>query len=170
MPDPDSFSKQELWELLTDAAKNWLAHDGLWFLAVENKFGIETAIELDREAWHGFAAIEAKRILKRLKIEAGGGIPALIKAFAYRMYAFINEHEINQISPTHCIFKMKSCHVQDARKRKGLPDFPCQPVGLVEFSRFASTIDPRIETRCIACPPDKHLEDEWCSWEFVIQE
>jgi len=166
--DINDLSKEDLWNLLTDAAKNWLAHDGLWFLAAEKKFGLDTAIELDKQAWEGFAVAEAKRILKRLNMEPGGGIAALIKAFDYRMYAFINKYEITQPDPNRCIFKMKSCRVQDARKRKGLPDFPCKPVGIVEFSQFARTIDPRIQTRCIACPPDKHPEDEWCSWEFFI--
>jgi len=100
----------------------------------------------------------------------GGGIKALVKAFDYRMYAFINNYESKIITPNRCIFKMKSCHVQDARKRKNLPDFPCKPVGIVEFSQFASTIDPRIETTCLACPPDRHPDNEWCSWEFSIKE
>lgn len=164
----NDLSKDDLWGLLTDAAKNWLAHDGFWFLATEKKFDLETAIELDKAAWHGFAVVEAKRILKRLKLEPGGGIATLAKAFDYRMYSFINNYEIQVLNFNHCVFKMKTCHVQDARKRKGLADFPCKPVGLVEFSQFASTIDPRIQTKCIACPPDKHPENEWCSWEFNI--
>lgn len=164
----ENLSKQDLWDLLTDAARNWLAHDGFWFLAAENKFDLETAIELDKQAWQGFAVVEAKRILKRLNMIPGGGIPALAKAFDYRMYSFINKYKVNIIGSNRCIFKMKSCHVQDARKRKGLPDFPCKPVGLIEFGRFAFTIDPKITTKCIACPPDKHPEDEWCSWEFEI--
>lgn len=161
-------SKEDLWALLADTAKNWLAHDGFWFLAAEKKFNIETAIELDQQAWHGFAVVEAKRILKRLNMPPGGGIPSLVKAFDYRMYAFINQYQVNEIGPNRCVFKMKSCHVQEARQRKGFPAFPCKPVGLVEFSQFASTIDPRIQTRCISCPPDKHPEGEWCVWEFVI--
>ncbi len=169
MPNKDDLTKDDLWNLLTDAAKNWLAHDGLWFLAAEEKFGMETAINLDERAWHGFAVVEAKRIMKRLKIQLGGGIPALVKAFDYRMYAFINTFEITEISEERCVFRMKSCRVQDARKRKGLPDFPCKPVGITEFSQFASTIDPRIKTRCIACPPDEHPEGEWCSWEFTVE-
>jgi hypothetical protein len=64
---------------------------------------------------------------------------------------------------------MLDCRVQSARKRKGLPDFPCKPVGLVEYEWFAKTIDPRIETRCIYCPPDKHPEDVWCAWEFELK-
>ena len=67
-----------------------------------------------------------------------------------------------------CVFKMKACRVQEARQRQNLPDFPCKPVGLVEYSNFAKIIDPRIITRCIACPPDKHPKDFWCAWEFFI--
>ncbi|MBD3868229.1 MAG: hypothetical protein IFK94_08885 [Acidobacteria bacterium] len=59
--------------------------------------------------------------------------------------------------------------LHDARKRKGLPDFPCKPVGLIEYSGFARTIDPRIETKCIGCPPDKGERDYACAWEFNLQ-
>jgi len=45
------FSKDDLLELLRDAAINWLAHDSLWFRAVEDKFGLEAAMELDGKAW-----------------------------------------------------------------------------------------------------------------------
>ncbi|MDH4138363.1 MAG: DUF6125 family protein, partial [Anaerolineae bacterium] len=57
-------TKEELIGWLEDAAKNWLAHDGLWFQAVERQYGLETAIALDAEAWRSFTVIEAKRIMK----------------------------------------------------------------------------------------------------------
>jgi hypothetical protein len=65
---------------------------------------------------------------------------------------------------------MNDCRVQSARKRKGLSDFPCKQVGLREYSLFAKTIDPRIKTKCIACPPDEHPENYWCAWEFTLVE
>jgi hypothetical protein len=88
-------SKEELMELLKDSAKNWLAHDGLWFQAVENQCGMDTAIRLDAEAWAKFTVIEAKRIMERHNIKPGGGIPALIQALNFRLYAYINKQEIN---------------------------------------------------------------------------
>ena len=94
MLNPDNFTKDELIGLLTDAAKNWLAHDGLWFLAAENRFDMQTAIDLDRDAWEKFTVVEAKRIMKRLGMEPGCGIPALIKAFDFRLYAYINKQEV----------------------------------------------------------------------------
>jgi hypothetical protein len=170
MIEPKDLTKEELLNLLVDAGKNWLAHDGLWFQAVENKFDIETAIDLDGRAWEKFTQIEAKRIMKRLNIEAGGGIPALMQALKFRFYAFINVQEVVEATENRCVFQMVDCRVQAARKRKNLPDFPCKPVGIIEYTYFAKTIDPRIKTRCIACPPDPHPEDFYCRWEFTIEE
>jgi len=170
MLEPKDLSKEQLLELLQDAAKNWLAHDGLWFQAVENKYDLETAIELDGKAWEKFTQIEAKRIMKRLNIEPGGGIPALIQALNFRFYAFINVQKVIETTENRCVFQMVDCRVQAARKRKNLPDFPCKPVGVIEYEYFAKTIDPRIKPRCIACPPDPHPEDFYCSWEFTIKD
>jgi len=169
---PQDLSREELLELLADAAKNWLAHDGLWFLAVEEEYGLEAALELDRRAWEQFTVIEARRIMRRLGLEPGGrnGIPALVEALGFRLYAHINEQEVSEVGPERCVFKMRSCRVQEARRRKGLPDFPCKPVGEVEYAGFARTIDPRIKTRCLVCPPDEHPDDLWCAWEFVLEE
>jgi hypothetical protein len=160
--------KDELIDLLEDAAKNWLAHDGLWFLAAEGKFDLQTAIELDRLAWEQFTVVEAKRIMHRLGLEPGGGIPALKQALQRRLYAYINVQETFDVDERTVIFRMNKCRVQAARQRKGLPDFPCKPVGLVEYANFARTIDPRFRTRCIACPPDDHPDEYWCAWEFTL--
>jgi hypothetical protein len=162
-------TKDELIDLLEDAAKNWLAHDGLWFLVTEETFDMETAIELDRRAWERFTVIEAQRIMRRLEIEPGGGVPALKEALQYRLYAHINVQEILDVDERTVIFRMNNCRVQATRQRKGLPDFPCKPVGLVEYTNFARTIDPRFHTRCIACPPDPHPEGYWCAWEFTLE-
>ena len=41
----EELSREELESMLRDAALNWLAHDGLWFQAVDNTLGLEKAIE-----------------------------------------------------------------------------------------------------------------------------
>ncbi len=174
-PGPDdvlaqlrSLDKEELVRLLLDDAKNWLAHDGLWFQAIEAAHGMEAAIEADRAAWERFTVIEANRIMERLGMKPGGGIPALLEALQHRLYARLNVQEATEVSDRRVVFTMRDCRVQSARRRKGLPDFPCKSVGIVEYSGFARTIDPRLQTRCIACPPDGHPADAWCSWEFTL--
>ena len=161
-------SKEDLIAIIVDDAKNWLAHDGLWFQAVEQQYGIETAIEIDRAAWEKFTVVEAKRIMARLGLEPGGGMPALVECLKHRLYARLNLQETVEVTDSRAVFRMVDCRVQSARKRRGLPAFPCKTVGVVEYAGFARTIDSRIETRCIACPPDPHPDDYWCAWEFVL--
>jgi hypothetical protein len=163
-----SLDKEELVRIVIDDAKNWLAHDGLWFQAVESAHGMPSAIAADRAAWERFTEIEARRILERLGMKPGGGIAALVECLKHRMYARLNTQEVTELSASRAVFVMRDFRVQSARKRKGLPDFPCKAVGLAEYAGFARAVDPRIQTRCLACPPDQHPEDQWCAWEFTI--
>jgi hypothetical protein len=168
--DLENFSKERLLDYIEDISKNWLAIDGTWFQAVEKEYGLEKAIDLDIKQWKRFTIIEAKRIMKRFDIEEGSGIPGLIEALKYRVYANINEQEIVEVSEKSCIFRMNNCRVQYARNQHGLPDFPCKPVGKVEYGLFAKTIDDRIKTECLYCPPDEHPDSAFCSWKFKIEE
>ncbi len=161
-------SKEELLKLIDVYAKNWLAHDGCWFLAAEEKYDLETAIELDKGSWERFAAIEASRIMTTFQIPENGGLKALQEAFRYRLYAPLNVQRVEWPDPNTLIFRMITCRVQEARRRKGLSDFPCKPVGIVEFSTFARTIDSRIETRCLGCPPDA-VREYCCAWRFRLK-
>lgn len=168
--DLEGLTKEELIDYIEDLSKNWLAIDGTWFQAVEREFGLEKAIELDAAQWKRFTIVEAKRIMRRFNIQENGGISALVKALNYRVYANINIQETVEISENRCVFRMNDCRVQSARKRRKLPDFPCKPVGIIEYEDFAKTIDPRIKTKCICCPPDQHPDNYYCAWEFTIEE
>lgn len=164
----EELPKEELIGIILDDAKNWLAHDGLWFQAVEAVHGMEAAMNADREAWRRFTVVEANRIMRRLGLAPGGGISALIQCLNRRMYSRVNIQEIIEITDHRAVLRMNDCRVQSARKRKGLPDFPCKSVGIVEYSEFARAVDPRIETRCLACPPDDHPGEYYCAWEFTL--
>lgn len=165
----EDLDREGLLELLADFGKRWLAHDGLWFQAVERERGLEEAIRHDASAWERFTALEAKRILAFLGIEPGGGIPALVRCLGFRLYATVNTQEVTEVDERRCVFKMRACRVQVARARKGLAPFPCKQVGIVEYAGFAAAIDPRIRTRCLHCPPDPLPEGSWCAWEFTLE-
>ena len=136
-PNPDdaasaflrTLDKEALVRIALDDAKNWLAHDGLWFQAVESVRGMDEAIAADRAAWERFTVVEAKRIMERLGMKPGGGIPALLECLNHRLYARLNTQEATEVTAERAVFVMRDCRVQSARKRKGLPDFPCKSVG-----------------------------------------
>jgi hypothetical protein len=167
MDSIEDLPREDLLKLVRVYAANWLAHDGCWFLAAEEKYGMETAMELDAKSWERFSAAEAKRIMKAFDIPPGGGIDTLEKALRYRLYAAINPQSIERPDAHTLRFRMLSCRVQETRARKGLPAFPCKPVGEVEFNGFAREVDPRIRVQCLSCPPDEGAGGS-CAWEFSI--
>jgi hypothetical protein len=160
--------QEDVSQALTDAAKNWVAMDGLWFQAVEQAYGMDAALAMDRMVWEQFAVIEAQRIKERLALPEKGGLDALEIALNNRLVSLLNELEILRPEEKTLIVTLKTCRVQTARNRKGLPEFPCRSIGLVEFPVFARTIDPRIMTTCLSCPPETLPGTPYCSWKFTL--
>lgn len=161
--------RETLVGILEDFAKNWLAHDGLWFQAVEQRDGLDAAIKLDEQAWAKFSEIEAKRIMARHGISHGSGLEGLRRALGFRLYAVLNTQKIANVTANSFDYFMVDCRVQYARRQKKLAPFPCKSVGMIEYDVFARTIDNRITTSCLCCPPDPEAGAEfWCGWRFSI--
>lgn len=165
----EDLNREELLELTHLYAKNWLAHDGCWFLAIEEKHGMEMAIEADTESWRRFTVIEARRLIDFLGLEKNSGIDGLKKALRFRLYSTLNEDEII-IDRNVLEYRVKTCRVQAARRKKGLPDFPCKSVGVVEYGLFGKTIDDRFEMECLSCPPEITNENYYCIWRYRLKE
>jgi hypothetical protein len=157
-------------ELMKNISINWLANDGVWFQAVESEKGMNDAKRCNDSCWAQFSPLEAASIKRVLGMPDAPGLEGLKRALSYRLYAYINEQSIREEKEDSFVFQMNKCRVQDARKRKNLADYPCKSAGLVEYAYFARTIDPRIETECIGCPPDSHPDTWFCAWRFSIKQ
>ncbi|HUW85796.1 MAG TPA: DUF6125 family protein [Methanoregula sp.] len=162
-------AQEDVLQALTDAAKNWIAMDGLWFQAVEQAYGMDAALAIDRQVWEQFAVIEARRIKERLSLPENGGLDALEIAFNSRLVSLLNKLEILRPDEKTLIVTTKTCRVQATRTRKGMAQFPCRSVGMVEFPVFARTIDARIVTTCLSCPPETLPGTPYCSWKFTLE-
>ncbi|MCP4106472.1 MAG: cytosolic protein [Desulfobacteraceae bacterium] len=164
-----NMSKESLHELLNTVAANWLANDGVWFQSVEFSQGMNDAKRCNDSSWAHFSPFEAWSIKNFLNLPENPGIEGLKKALNFRLYATLNKQSVIDDGPGTIRFQMNECRVQSARKRKGLDDYPCKSAGLVEYPYFARSIDKRITTECIGCPPDEHPEEWYCAWRFTIQ-
>lgn len=160
--------KEKLLEAIDAVAVNWLAEDGVWFQTIERSYGMDTAKRINDTCWARFSPYEALRIKRLLGLPEAPGLEGLKRALGFRLYARINRQSIEEVDDRSFIFRMNDCRVQSARKRKGLPDYPCKSVGLVEYPTFAETVDRRIRTECLGCPPDRHPEEWYCAWKFSL--
>jgi hypothetical protein len=147
-----------------------LTIDGLWFRGVEERFGLEKALEIDCEVWERFGTTEARRIKRELNITESG-IPALVKALQFQSVVLASNmaFEIPQFTEDKVIFNITECGPQRARIREGVGEFPCKAVGMVYWGEFAKVINPRLKLKCLVCPPDEHPDNLWCGWEFKLE-
>ncbi len=170
LPSPImQMGSNELEALKEAVAVNWLANDGVWFQAVERAYGMFDAKRCNDSCWGQFSPLEAWSAKRMLKLPSQPGLEGLKKALQYRLYAAVNKQEITEEADGSFVFRMVDCRVQSARNRKGLDDYPCKSAGTIEYRAFAETIDSRIHTECIACPPDAHPEHWYCSWRFTLR-
>jgi len=162
-------NEKQLEELLDALCLNWLANDGVWFQAIENKFGMFDAKRCNDTCWNRFSPYEAYHVKTLLGLPEKGGLEALKKALQFRLYARINKQDIIEEKGDSFIFRMIDCRVQASRRLKGLEDYPCKSGGIVEYRTFAETIDSRIQAECIGCPPDPPQPDWYCAWRFFLR-
>ncbi len=155
-------------ELKERVAKNWLVNDGIWFQTIESHEGMNEAKRCNDSCWAHFSPFEAHTIKQQLGLPEAAGLDGLKRALGFRVYESINVQSITEEKQDSFVFQMNECRVQQARKRRGLDDYPCKSAGLVEYGYFARAIDKRIETNCIGCPPDEHPDDWFCAWKFSI--
>ncbi len=160
--------KSALLDSLDAVAKNWLVNDGVWFQAVEFSEGMTDAKRCNDSCWAHFSPFEAWSIKRLLDLGDNPGLAGLAQALNFRVYARLNTQSVELEKNGALVFKMNQCRVQNARQRKGLDDYPCKSGGLVEYTYFARSIDPRIRTECIGCPPDPHPAEWFCAWRFEI--
>jgi len=164
----ESMTREDLIRYIMILSKNFLTIDGYWFLGVEEKYGIEAAIELDRRAWEQYAVSEAKRIKELLGITEGS-LSDLERALHLICISPSSEVKTRLLGG-RLIMTVTKCRPQRARTRDGKGEFACKPVGLAHLSTFAKVINPKFETRCIFAPPDSRPDGLWCSWEFSVKE
>ncbi len=168
-PELQALSREKLIELIGIYAKNWLAHDGLWFQSIERKHGMDEAMFHNVEAWRAFTVIEAQRIKAFLELPEHPGLEGLARALRLRFYGSLNEQSFER-HENRLVYRNVNCRVQAARERKGLPFHPCKSVGIVEYGGFAKTIDARIACRCLSCHPDAVESPTGCAWEFTLED
>lgn len=157
--------RETLIELIQLYSRNWMTLDGLWFSGVEEKYGMDAAVELDVRMWRIGSKTEAKRIQKLFNL--GPGLENIIKAIDFMSWAYRFGYEY-EIKNKMAVWTCSACPPQENRLKAGLVEFPCKPTFEACFGNVATVIDPRVEVTCNFCPPDEHPKDAWCQWEFKL--
>lgn len=161
----EKLPKETLIELIKMYSRNWHTCDGLWFSGVEERFGIDNALEIDINMWDVSSRLEAKRIKEILAIPDNAGLDEVLRAINFMSWAAKCAYRVERKADT-AFLTVTSCPPQEARLKSGKGVFACRPTFESGFGNVASIIDPMVKVSCIYCPPGRHPQDSWCQWEF----
>ena len=147
--------------------RNMWSIDGLYFLGIEGKYGTKVATEIDKDVWKIMGKIEARR-LKILFDIKDNNLSSLVECLKLSGWALDLEDKEIIKKDNRVIISNSVCRIQNTRIQKNLSEFPCKKVRWGFLKSFAKEINPNIEVVCKSCPPDKHDDNIWCEWEFIL--
>jgi len=170
----EDFSKEALVRLWQAAGKLYVGLDGLWYSLIRERYGEDTARELDRELWRREAPLEVRRnreamniwgddvesVLKFLQVDIGGG-------------AIFPEFTCEMKDKNTGILTIKRCLGLEYYERHGeteLQKHACEVLDLEGFEQAAQLFNPNIKVRALKLPPRKSKDEIACQWEFKLEE
>ncbi len=159
---------EELLDFLFLQLRNLWRIDGLYFLGIEEKFGTETATEIDSQVWQIMAKIEAKSLKRMFKVDENVDIPTIMNLLQKSSWALDQPFKVVEVDDKRAVLHVEKCRTQEARLKKNFGEFPCKIVRFGYLKNFAQTLNSNADVNCLICPPDEHPSDLWCKWEFIL--
>lgn len=161
-------SKEDLLDFIELTVKNFWTLQNNWVINVEKKYGEDAAMELDGMVMGKYQQVENHRLQKFFNL--GDDMAALVKVIDNSMGAANLEQEFAEVTEKRAVLRVTKCTMQLQRRKSGLPEIACQKAHQAQEGFGVKVINPKMEIRCLSCPPDPHPEDLWCEWEFTLKE
>ena len=140
--------------------RNYTAVDGLWFVKLEEKYGFDTALELDNEVWKILPKIQA-RTLKAMG-NLGDGIDALFDCLTARLTLENFNYKTEKTeNPKGFRITIEKCHWLDLlvkSKREHLAEKISTAICNTDYSVWAAEFgdDIRFELQEQKCAGAEH--------------
>jgi hypothetical protein len=163
--DNSAISEADLREI---AARTYYTIDGLWFLAVEEKYGFDAAFELNQVVWQKAGPIIGKRLLKNLDTKNKSPLQILMEMLFADPLIHVHKPKVIELTDTKVVFRFIECPIQVARIRDGKGVYDGIPGCTLLLQAYAELVDQRITTRCNACAQNPDSPEYWCEWVYEI--
>jgi len=140
--------------------------DGFWFLYTEEQWGRPEAEQLNERVWERVSGLAARDLVSRFGITERG-LEGFVKVLRVYPWTILLEYEIVEF-PGEVVLTVPCCATQEARRRRGLPEYECREMHRLEFVQLAHAVDPRIRVSCDFAPPAGRPPQMDCRWRFTV--
>ncbi|MDD3717151.1 MAG: DUF6125 family protein [Actinomycetota bacterium] len=141
------------------------AIDGLWFMAVEEKYGFDTALELDLEVWKNYGRVLLKRISRMLGLAMDPEEPIDLATVNLLMETVCHVDGTQcggEVGDGEIVFRVHRCSWWDNLSRSGRESHvPCEFVDNTIFRDWLEYVDPTLSFEITHSLP---RGDDHCEW------
>jgi hypothetical protein len=165
--DRDLFAEMDRERLLTYLnmqIRNIWRVDGLYFLGIEKRHGMDEATAVDAECWRYMGKVEARELKAFLGLAEPNAAQALT-ILRHTSWAVSHEAKEFAVRPDgSASFSVIACRTQLIRQDKGLGPHPCRLVREGYLQAFVKECNPGLSLEVVSCPPERTRDDVWCQW------
>lgn len=159
-------SREQLLTLLEVYARQLITCDSYWFTAVEERFGLETAVEMENWVWERVGPLEGKRVARALGLDPGEGIATILEIMKFCPSWATFSPRVEMVGEKKGVFTCTNCPIQKKRTERGMAQFECKEMADRLAKAFVQGLNPKVKASCVVAPPDPHTADVWCQYEL----
>ena len=164
----DQMDAPQLRRYIEFLLRNYRVMDAFWFIYLTEEFGQTTAERINERVWGRVGGLSAKDIVTRFEIR-DQGLRGFVRALQYYPWTLLIGYEIQE-RPDEVVLSVPCCPVQEARLKRGVPEYSCRAMHEAEFVSFARAVDERLCVECRFAPPAAHPPDLYCQWRFWLSQ
>ena len=173
----EEFSKEALIKLIEVASKDFVGVDGHWYSRIREKYGADTAWELNRHTWAGkdsfFLLHAVPRLCRAFKIEGNDCMPFLKFLQLAPDFGGVGTKFTAEIkSNYHVIVTVYECSSLNYFERHGETDLAYAACNMdVHFLQgLVDYFNPKIRVKALGARPRKSKNEPACQWELTLAE
>jgi len=166
----EKFTKETLIKLLKTYCEYMLRIDGLWYLTVMDKWGLDEAWDCDRNVWDKAQLAELQLMTRALNIH-GDDIETVMKYGQCIPWKWLAEYKIDIKDRDHATVTFLTCPLLPALEKegKGRERVLCQDFERRNFTIVAHYFNPNMSVTPIKVPPRTDYDDCCCQWEYKLE-